>query len=101
MKKTTPCKTYDEENWYIIEDPETVRSVLEALGTVRIGGVSKAQVGGEGRQLYDFTDKDSGSTMSFWFFRDTFYSNGESYDVLDWGDLKDIDLKKAAACSGG
>ena len=78
------------DSWHEVDDPDTIRKVLEALKTVRIGGVSDAHVGGSGRRIYDFMDPDNGS-ISFMFFQDTFDWGMESYDVLDWGTLKDLD----------
>ena len=92
--------TYVEDTWYIITDPEAVCTVLEAIQTVRIGGISDAHVGGSGRQIFDFMD-ESGNMMSFMFFEDTFNWEGESYEVLDWGDLEDLDLKGMASSSPG
>ena len=68
--------------------------VLKALKTVRIGDISEKHVGGSGRKIYDFIDTDTGDLQSFTFFEDTFNLDGESYDVLDWGELDDIRLKK-------
>ncbi len=101
LEKIPDELTYNADTWYVIDDPETVRKVLEALQTVRIGGVSQAHVGGSGRQLFDFCYHSGGNNISFWFFQDTFFYDGKSYDVLDWGDLKNMDLKKAASYSGG
>ena len=78
------------DSWHAIEDPETIRAVLEALKTVRIGNESTEIVGGSGRQIYDFMDHDSGNPMSFMFFQDQFDYEGVNYDVLDWGDLDDL-----------
>ncbi len=83
---------YTSDSWHVISDPEKIRAVFEALKTVRIGGVSDAHVGGSGRQIFDFIFHDSGEGPTFAFFVDTFDWNGESYDVLDWGDLAGMDL---------
>lgn len=89
-----PELLYTEGSWYDGYDEETVIRVLKALKTVRIGDISEKHVGGSGRKIYDFIDTDTGDLQSFTFFEDTFNLDGESYDVLDWGELDDIRLKK-------
>ncbi len=90
---------YMADTWYLITDRETIRQVLEALKTVKIGGLSKTRVGASGRQTFDFVDSDSGNSREFMFFQNTFSWDVNSYDVLDWGDLAKIDLKAAASRS--
>ena len=93
--------TYMADTWYTITDEETIRSVLEALQTVKIGGISDAHVGASDRHVFEFRYENGGENPSFLFFADTFSWGEESYEVLDWGTLKDIDLKAAASSSGG
>ena len=78
------------DSWHAVEDPDMIMAVLQALKTVRIGDVSTEVVGGSGRQIYDFTDHDSGNQMTFMFFTDQFEYDGENYDVADWGDLDEL-----------
>ncbi len=78
---------YTTKSWESIEDPEEIRKTLEALQTVRIGGLSDKHVGASGRRIYDFMYSESGESMQFEFFEDTFFWNGKSYDVVDWGKL--------------
>lgn len=78
---------YTTSSWELIEDPEEIRKTLEALMTVRIGGLSDKHVGASGRRIYDFTNTETGEGMEFEFYQDTFYWNGKSYDVVDWGKL--------------
>ena len=80
--------TCTTDSWENFEDPEDIRQTLEALKTVKIGGRSEKRVGASDRRIYDFLYTDSGAHLSFDFFADTFYWNGVSYDVLDWGKLK-------------
>ena len=86
--------TYMEDTWYSIDDPDTIRSVLEALKTVKIGDVSDEHVGASGRRTFDFYSEYGGEGPSFAFFENTFEWEEESYEVLDWGDLLDIELKE-------
>lgn len=81
--------TFMKSSWENTEDSAEIRKVLEALKTVKIGGLSDKHVGGAGRRIYDFHYTDSGAYQSFDFFKDTFSYKGESYDVLDWGELPD------------
>ena len=92
---------YMADTWYLITDRDTIRQVLEALKTVKIGGLSKSHVGASGRQTFDFIDADSGNSLEFMFFQNTFSWEANSYDILDWGDLVKIDLKAAASRSPG
>lgn len=82
---------YTADTWYLITDPDAIQTVIEALATVQIGGVSDAHVGGSDRQIFDFMD-ESGNGQTFMFFADTFNYEGESYEVLDWGELSELDL---------
>ena len=82
---------YTSDRWHVISDPDAIYAVTEALKTVTIGDVSSKHVGGSGRQIFDY-EYDYGDGQSFMFFQDTFDWDGESYDVLDWGDLDDIDI---------
>ena len=92
--------TYVEDTWYTIDDPEVIREVLLALDTVRIGDVSSAHVGASKRRLFDFYYESGKEMQSFQFYADTFDWNGDSYDVVDWGDLGAINLRKKASSSG-
>lgn len=88
--------TYTSDRWHTITDPDMIRAVLEALKTVKIGDVSDAHVGASGRQIFEFYYRAGGEGPDFRFFQDTFDWGEETYDVLDWGDLKDLDLLDAA-----
>lgn len=79
---------YTTDSWETIDDPEKVERAINALQTVKIGGVSSKHVGASGRRIYDFMYVDSGEDISFEFYEDTFYWDGESYDIEDWGELK-------------
>ncbi|MCR4655811.1 MAG: hypothetical protein K5770_06235, partial [Lachnospiraceae bacterium] len=92
LRKLPDRLVYTADSWTEIEDPELIRRILEALKTVRIGDVSDAHVGASGRQIFDFHNSYGGDYVSFMFFQDTFDWGYESYDVLDWGDLKDIKI---------
>ena len=95
-EKNPPLQlVYNAESWYEITDPDAILTVLSALKTVKIGDVSSAHVGGSDRQIFDFID-EAGNPMSFMFFSNVFDWGNESYDVLDWGDLENLDLKKLA-----
>ncbi len=93
MKNPPDRLVFMAHMWKEVTDKETIRAILEALQTVRIGGVSNAHVGASGRRTYDFMDDDGDDYVSFRFFKDTFdWGRGiDSYDVLDWGTLKDLD----------
>lgn len=78
---------YTTSSWELIEDPEEIKKTLEAVLTVRIGGLSEKHVGASGRRIYDFTYVDTGDGMQFEFYEDTFFWDGKSYDVVDWGKL--------------
>ena len=95
-----PELVFSGKTWYDGYDSETVIKVLKALKTVRIGEESTKNVGGSGRRIYDFVDRESGNPQSFMFFEDTFDWNGKSYDVLDWGELDDINMKKLGNKNG-
>ena len=70
------------------QDPDEIRRALDALQTVKIGDVSAERVGASGRRFYDFTYSDTGADQKFEFYENTFFWDGQSYDVLDWGELK-------------
>ena len=82
---------YTSDRWHAISDPDDIRTVLDALQTVVIGDISDAHVGGSGRQIFDFID-ENGDPVSFMFFQNTFDWDGEQYEVLDWGELEDLDI---------
>jgi hypothetical protein len=89
-KKVPDQLICNQETWEISEDPEVIKQFLEALKTVKIGGISKKTVGGAQRRIYDFMYEDTGDYMGFDFFADTFSWDMENYEVLDWGDLLDL-----------
>lgn len=99
-KKLPDELIYMADTWYTVTDPDTIRKTLEAIQTVRIGGVSDAHVGGSGRQIFTFYDHGTDDSHDFMFFQSTFDWDNESYDVIDWGDLDDLDLREAASSSG-
>lgn len=74
-------------------DRETILAVLQALQTVRIGQPSMKFSGASGRRAYSFTYMDTGASMTFTFYEDCFSWNDKTYQVLDWGQLKDLDSK--------
>ena len=99
-KKLPDELIYMADTWYTITDPDMIRKTLEAIQTVKIGGVSDAHVGGSGRQIFTFYDHETDDSHDFMFFQSTFDWNNESYDVIDWGSLDDLDLREAASSSG-
>lgn len=81
------------DTWYMSADRETILAVLQALQTVRIGQPSMKFSGASGRRAYSFTYMDTGASMTFTFYEDCFSWNDKTYQVLDWGQLKDLDSK--------
>ena len=91
--------TYVEDTWYVITDPDKIRQILTALKTVRIGDVSSVRNGAADRQIFDFYYEEGGEAPSLMFFGPTFDWDGKAYDVLDWGELKNLKIKKMASQS--
>ena len=82
-----------QDGWALIEDPDTILAVLEALKNVKIGPETDEVVGNAEHRGYRFSDKDGYSEMEFDFNVNIFRWNNKKYEVEDWGTLKDIALK--------
>lgn len=87
---------YTADSWHLISDQDAIQTVLDALKTVRIGDVSDAHVGGSDRQIFDFIDEEGNVAQTFMFFGNTFMWGAESYEVLDWGELEELDIESMA-----
>ena len=90
-KKLPEELIYTADRWHIISDPANIRLIIDALKTVKIGGTTDEVVGAADRQVFDFEDEE-GVTMSIMFNMNILRWKNEKYEVVDWGDLAELDL---------